>query len=1199
MKWTDEQLQVINLRKRNLLVSAAAGSGKTAVLIERILGLIMDPVHPVDVDRLLIVTFTNAAAEEMRSRLRDALSKRLSEDPNNRRLRVQLQLVPKAQVSTIDSFCLYILRNYPEETELDPSFRIMDQGEEKLLQSDVMEMLLEEQYDLGTEEFLEFVESYSSGKNDEAVSELVLQLFRFMRSCPWPEQWLDDCLERLRVNTLEALVESDWFSWYLEETKLRLQSLIDQYRLLLDRCNVPTVPETFAHAYQNDIGRLQEALDFRTYEEAKRKICGIALERQPVTKKKDGYDPTLQEKIKNRRAVLKKRLENVQGSFTKSAEEILSELSKSAKTAEELVRLVRRFNELYDAEKRKKGIADFADIEHMALSVLYENGTRTAAAKELSRRFSEIMIDEYQDSNRVQETLLLAVSRIPDGENNMFMVGDMKQSIYRFRMADPGLFTEKYEHFTREESASQLLELSMNFRSRREVTRSVNWFFFQLMQRAVGGIGYDRHSALYHGAEYPAAGEKNAYRTELLIADTAEVPEEYSRQEAEALLVAKKIRELIDSGFQVTGKDAEGNAVLRPVLYRDMVILLRSAASWDSVFQQVLEAQGIPVYVESRSGYFDAPEVHLVMSLLSVIDNPINDIPLAAVLHSPLFGFTAEELARIRADVDPQVIGNGLYGALLQYRGEAAISSKIDAFLRRIAGFRKLSASLPLPMLLRAIYEDTGILSYVRALPGGERRAANLQALLTKAGNYENTSYHGIFHFIRYVEKLRKYQADEGEQNTVSENDDVVRIMTIHKSKGLEFPVVFLSGLAKQFNQEDSKKKIVLHRDYGIGADLADPKARLRKKTFIRSVFVEKNRLESLGEELRVLYVGMTRAREKLFLTAAAEDTEKLLTKYEPELESLPQRLMIGELTEAKSYLSWLLCAIRGGMPGANGQEGAGPAVLRICPAEYFVPQAAEAEKKALLTYEALLQTVSDTVPAPEADRAFDERFGFCYDDVLSRIPATVSVSALKARAYEEEVYEPAALVQDIPDQEGSAKGAEKASGIRGAERGTLYHRVMEELDPSLDVKEQLDRWLLDGRLQAEEYQVLEPGKLEAFFSSPLGMRFVRAYQQNRGFRERQFIIGIPVSEAYPELSGRPEGAEMMMLQGIIDLYFEEDDGLVIVDYKTDRVKEPETLLSRYRIQLQLYAEALERAIGKPVKEKWIWSFALGKEIPV
>ncbi len=1187
MEWTAEQKKVIDARNRNLLVSAAAGSGKTAVLVERILSLVSDPVKPIDIDRLLIVTFTNAAAREMRTRLHEALLSRAGKTPENRHLLRQLQLVDHAQVSTIDSFCLYILRNYPEAVDMDPSFRIMDQGEEKLLQSDVMEKLLEEEYENSSEEFLRFLEGFSSGKSDAELQELVLSLYRFSESHPWPDEWLESCLEKSRIETGDALSESDWCSWYLEQAKLRLQGFSDRYRRILRSAENPLVPPSFSAVYRADIEALLSAQEFTTYKEAQKKIRAFSFQRHPNASKKPEYSADLQERIKSKRANLKKRVSDFQESFLLSEESILSEIGKSAESIREIIRLVRRFSELYTEEKKKKGIADFSDVEHRALSVLYDEGKiRTEAARELSSRFAEIMIDEYQDSNRVQEAILTAVSKVPEGQNNIFMVGDMKQSIYRFRMADPSLFTEKYLTYTREESDCQLLGLSRNFRSRREVTRSVNFFFFQLMAKSVGGIEYDLHSALYHGAEFPKGPD--VYRTEMLLTEKAGAPEEYSKQETEAAMIAQEIRKLVDSGFPVTGRDDLGNTVLRPAEFRDIVILLRSAAGWDQAFLQVLESQGIPVYVESRSGYFDTPEVRLVLDLLTVIDNPINDIPLAAVLHSQIFGFSAEELSEIRVGYSLKEQGNGLYGALRSYDGDPELTEKIRDFLGKIDTWRRAGFEQPLSMLLRRIYRETGLLSYMNALPSGERRAANLRALLTKAANFEKTSYHGIFHFIRYVEKLRKYQADEGEQNTAGEDENVVRIMTIHKSKGLEFPIVFLAGCGKPFNKEDQKKRIVLHQDYGIAADLVDPERRIRKKTFMRRAFAEKNLVESLGEELRVLYVGMTRAREKLYLTGLVDDISAVEKEYADDWESLPGKLTYGDLIEGKGFLSWLLLSY----------HRSGPISLKTVPGTEIRAADAVTEARKTLDFQALLRMSEQADPDGLMQKEFDKRFGFRYDDILSRVYASISVSALKAAHYTaDREREDAVLISDIPEErEDEMSGKAR---ITGAERGTLVHRVMEMLDPEESVSEQLSRWLSEGILSPVEYAAVSAPAIEKFLGSPIGQRFIRAYREKQAFRERRFIIGIPVGEVYPEFSDRPEGAENLMLQGIVDLYFEEDGALVIVDYKTDSVKDPAVLRERYSIQLELYARALQQSTKKPVKEKWIYSFALGKEIPV
>ncbi len=1219
MEWTTEQQQVIDLRKRDILVSAAAGSGKTAVLVERILNMVTDPDDPVDVDRLLIVTFTKAAAAEMRGRLYDELVKRAEAMPENLHLRRQLQLVQKAQVCTIDSFCSMVVRSYGHEVDIDPTFRIGDTGEIALIENDVLNALLEEEYLNGSPEFLDFAEEFAAGKNDSKLAEVILKLYQFSESSTWPAQWRQDCLKSFEITSAEDIGKTQWGKWYLEQVKNRVESILTEYERVLDMCRFPGGPDYCYEAFSTDMERLRHLQAFieengEDYDRVREKILATDFLDKPRRKSK-GYDVELHDRIAERRKAIVDQFKKLKNQFEESGESVVAVMRKAAPAAREIVRLADRFAELFDAAKKKKGIASFSDVEHMALEILYRDGQRTAAARQLASRFTEVMIDEYQDSNDVQETLLKAVSREADGNPNIFMVGDMKQSIYRFRMARPELFMDKYEHYTTAESDHQKVELHANFRSRKGVIDSVNYIFSQIMQPFAGGIEYNDDAALVYKADYKETEKKTAERAEIMLLELPgadETDEGFTRPEWEARMIAQEIRKITDPADPMYVQSKEG---YRPVRYSDIVVLLRASNGWDAPFQEVFEEAGIPAYTESKGGYFSAWEVQLMLNFLSCVDNPVNDIPLVSVMKSPLFGFTSEELALIRAGYLPDESGNGYFGAMKDHiQKEGPCAEKASAFLSALENYRRLSMHLSLSMLLRRIYSDFGVIARVSAMPGGARRKANLQALLQKAEDFEKTSYHGIYHFIRYIDKLKKYSMDEGEQSIVDENDNTVRIMTIHKSKGLEFPVVFVAGCSKTINEMDLRQPILLHQEYGIALDAVDHTRRTRAKTLVKQTFAERIKTENLGEELRVLYVALTRAREKLYITGVVKSIEKMEESYAEYWTELPGKLSYTDVIGASSHMSWIL----------KSYHEDGPIDMRYVYVSDLVGDTVAAVEDQHRLTRKTLQEVLTLEEDPDRNRKLQEKlnFNYCYND-LYKMYATMSVSRLKVdRIHALEESEQLADGYQLRDEEeaetkpsnGSENDPEKKKIPRpafmkesqeqefsGAERGTLYHLVMEKTDPHIETIEEIraaiDEMVNNGLISEPQKDTIIPRKIRGFKVSSLGRRFAACFDAGKGYRERQFIIGIPAYEVLKELDLPRDPEELLMVQGIIDMYFEEEDGLVIVDYKTDAVKTAEELVKRYKLQLDLYARALEQITGKKVKEKWIYSFALGQEI--
>lgn len=1250
--WTADQKKVIELRDRNILVSAAAGSGKTAVLVERIIGMITDPQRPIDVDRLLVVTFTNAAAAEMRERIGQAIDSLLLAKPQDSHLQRQSTLVRHSQITTIDSFCLNVIRNHFDSLEIDPSFRIGDEGELLLVQTDVMKELLEDCYTEARPEFMEFVEAYGSGKTDSGLEEYIMQVYRFSQSCPRPEVWLEECVnggqtdstkevageEEIPGNTgeeagareadgdqsasLSAYEDASWMRYLKHDIHMQALELARISDQALALCQEEDGPYMYLPMFQDDRRMIDALARAESYEELNQALLSISHARLSA-KKSPEVDPAKRQEASALRDQIKKALKKMRDSYgVEDWREAGEDIRKSLIPVKTLAWLAGEFADRYARAKRDKNIVDFNDLEHFALQVLVEWGEDgrprpTQAAKILRSGYEEILIDEYQDSNLVQETLLSSISREPEGRPNIFMVGDVKQSIYKFRLARPELFMEKYDTYTKEDSLYQKVELHQNFRSRDEVLKSVNQVFYRIMGRQLGNVAYNEDAALYTGASFEETPSPVSYATKLLYMNTGsqalgQLDEEladYTAKELEAKMAAAKIRQLTDpqNGQWIWDKK---NKCYRICQYRDIVILFRSMSGWADVFVNILMNEGIPAFAQTQTGYFSAMEVQLILSMLRLIDNPIQDIALAAVFKSPIVGLTDQQLAKLMARYKrwtKKGEDRGMYGAFQYYRQlgdegrrvDREIYEKLTAFASLLEHFRELSLYLPLHELIGRVYEETGYYNYVSAMPGGSTRKANLDMLVEKAAAYEGTSYQGLFHFIRYIDKLRKYDTDFGEAVTVGENDNTVRIMSIHKSKGLEFPVVILAGMGKRFNNQDVTNRILIDPELGIGADYVDTDRRTRAVTLLKKVMKRRILLENLGEELRVLYVAMTRAKELLIMTGTERSLESKLEKYAGRNEGrelLPFTLLSG----ATSYLDWLLMSLPGAGTAIEAEE---------VPVMELVGQEVAEQAAAGLGKEQLLHLDPEKIYDETWRKALEERFGYRYPhQAATRLHAKVSVSELK-KAGQEIDEEETAFLPTVPrflsDDEEKLKEA-VGNAVWGASKGTAYHRALEllpfgRIETRKDLERELERLVEEHKISPETRKLIQTGRLWDFFETPVARRLSLADREGRLHKEKQFVIGIPALELYPEESLEEDGEELVLVQGIIDAYVEEEDGICLVDYKTDRIRpgEEEMLAARYRVQLDCYQRALEQVTGKPVKERILYSMALQKAIPV
>ncbi len=1234
--YTEDQQKVINARKCNLLVSAAAGSGKTAVLVERIIQMVTDEKDQIDIDHILVVTFTNAAASQMRSKIADAVSQCLTKDPENAHLQRQAALVLHAQITTIDKFCVSVIRNHFQEIDLDPSFRIAEEGELKLIKQDTMNRVLEEFYMENDPLFGDMCETLSPGNSDIGVEDAVERLYITSESYPWPEEWLK---EHENDYTLSNINELGNKTWWQQGKKYILGMLHQALRLCRAEEELSSSaggPAQYTETIQDECAKIKEVYERikaeNDYDIIRNTVAEITF--SPLPRKKDpDVDPEVKEQVKALRGMTKEIIADIQKKYLScSSEMMMVQMSACDSVLKELIKVTLRFIEEFTASKRNRNIIDFNDIGHMALSILArpdnERGyVPTAAAGEYHDYFREIMIDEYQDSNLVQEYILASISGQETEECSRFMVGDVKQSIYRFRLARPELFLEKYDTYREDDKDNRRICLQQNFRSRRQVVDAVNFIFRKIMRKELGGIDYDENAELKPGAAYKEQDSAD-YKTEMLLFDTAE-PEsdedsgqnenaadtddtaDMTKTEFEAAGVAERIHGLMTS-LRVTGDDG----VLRPLRYSDIVILMRSPSSREDTYRRILENEGIPVSVASSSGYFGTYEIRTLLHTLRIINNPQQDIPLYGVLHSCIGGFSDEELAGIRGwdyeeNKRPGTASAGFCNSCAEYIAhgqEGEVKDRLAAFMARLDKWRAESEYMPIHQLLQCVMQDTGYRECVSAMMNGGRRLANVDMLLRKAEDFEKTSYYGLYHFIRYMEQLEKYEVDYGEASNPENGADSVQIMSIHKSKGLEFPVCFVCGLGTGFNQQDANAGLVTDADMGIGMQYMDMDGRVRMTTLRRGLISEKMRRETLGEELRILYVALTRAKEKLIMTSCM-DSAKMDKKLSGNvLEDENGIIETESLRNASSMSEWIMMS---GVQGIIRMKRFRHSELGLQRQERMVDR--------LVLYRGIRDgTLAKQCSQEEKDRVkkavercYDVRYA--YDD-LKGLYTKTTVSELKIQAMHEtdeaayDAFEEKTVVPYIPkfvsrDQAGkTGEGYNKTAG--GAERGTAYHRVMELMDFRMlpedagiavtedFVKNEVARMLSSGRLDERSASLIDGNRVAVFMASRTARRMADADRNGRLYREQPFSAGIPASRLDKKF---PEN-EMVMIQGIIDAFWQEDSGFILLDYKTDAVKDAAELVNRYKTQLDLYSDALGQ-MHRGVTERWLYAFRLDEEI--
>lgn len=1234
-QWTDDQWKAIVASGKDILVAAAAGSGKTAVLVERMIHKIVE--EHVDVDRLLVVTFTNASAAEMRHRIGEALEKQLEKKPASLHLRRQLSLLNRASISTIHSFCLEVVRKYYYLIDIDPSFRIADTTEIQLMQEEVLEGVFEEEYGKQDNDlFFELVDRYTNDRSDGALQNLVLDLHEFSRANPNPDKWLDEIVTFYQSTSTFSIDELPFISTLKREMKLQFlgaESLLEKaMKITLE----PGGPAPRAENIEQDLSqlhRLQAALD-TSWGDLYEAMQEIDFSRAK-TCRGDEYDKELIERWTKVRNDAKALVQGIKDElFSRRPESFLKDLEELAPVMGTLINLVKRYGVEFSLMKQDKGLVDFSDLEHLCLNVLttFNEGKleRSEAALRYQSTFKEVMVDEYQDTNMVQEAILKLVTKDSEESGNMFMVGDVKQSIYRFRLAEPFLFLSKYKRFDTEGRESGLrIDLNKNFRSRPEVLDATNFIFKQIMGETVGEIDYDDDAELKFGATYyPEASNRESEmllidRSGSVAGDEEELSEsaditagfdkvELETAQVEAKMIAQKIKHLIQSGYEIYDKDRKA---MRPVTYRDFVILMRSMP-WAPQFMEEFKQEGLPLYANLSTGYFEATEVAILLSLLKIIDNPYQDVPLASVLRSPIVGLDSNDLATIRIH---QKRGS-YYEALIAFMEKAPdsleeqeLAKRVRLFYQMLQSWRTAAREGALSELIWQIYQDTHFFDFVGGMPGGKQRQANLRALYDRARQYESTSFRGLFRFLRFIERMQERGEDLGAARALGEQEDVVRLMTIHSSKGLEFPIVFVAGLSRQFNMMDLNNSYLLDKELGFGSKYVNAKLRITYPTILQLALKRKAKAQLIAEEMRVLYVALTRAKEKLYLVGTVKDFEKSQMLWSEHVSHedwlLPDYVRAG----AKSYMDWVgpslvrhkdAEALRGDSPAGSNQEDISnhPTSWKISVTNVEqLLQGIETEKEAEnLLLDKVKHGEHVDIESPYKARVVEQlTWSYPYKEA-SIHRSKQSVSEIKRMREQQDPYADNTLVQTERRYFLDRPAFLQKKELSPSEIGTAMHAVMQNLDLSavtIDrdyVQAQVMLMVQKELITAEQANVINFDAIVSFFTTPVGKRMQQAEHVHR---EVPFSFALQENEFFEQMDLKEE---TILVQGVIDCLLEDEEGLVLIDYKTDTItgrfangfEEAEPVLrNRYKDQVALYAKAVEEIWKKDLKEKYLYFF--------
>ncbi|MEI2354801.1 helicase-exonuclease AddAB subunit AddA [Mesobacillus zeae] len=1231
LTWTPDQWKAIMAKGQDILVAAAAGSGKTAVLVERIIRKITEGSEPLNVDELLVVTFTNASAAEMRHRIGEALEKSINADPSSAHLRKQLSLLNRASISTLHSFCLEVIRKYYYLIDVDPGFRIADQTEGQLLRDEVIDELFEEEYGRPENQpFFRLVDTFTNDRSDEALKDIILDLYDFARSNPLPDTYLDSIVSMYDVRKDTAVGEFPFVKALLFDLRLQLEGAKNLLEQGLEITRLPAGPAPRAENFTQDIHVVETLLNAlnHSWSDLYEAMQVADFQRvKPASPKT--YDKALIDKAQKLRDRAKKIVLDTKAElFSRRPESFLKDMEDMKPVIETLISLVKVFGQRFNSMKQEKGLVDFSDLEHYTLDILAvgrdEEGKLfpSEAARHYRSQFREVLVDEYQDTNMVQEALLQLVTA--DGENtgNLFMVGDVKQSIYRFRLAEPNLFLGKYNRFTDDGELTGLkIDLAKNFRSRNEVLEGTNYLFKQIMGVNVGEIHYDDQAELKKGAPYP---EDDPYPVELLLIDseTGGQPEDREETETgsdvfdsadleqsqlEARLMAKEIKAMVEERRGVFNSKI---GTSRPVNYRDIVILLRSM-TWAPQIMEEFKQQGIPIYANLSTGYFEATEISVMLALLKVIDNPLQDIPLASVLRSPIVGLDEEDLALIRLAERKGAYYEALEAFCLKMpaQGEEELHERTNRFLERLKQWRTKARQGAVSDLIWQLLRETGFYDFSGGLPGGKQRQANLRALYDRARQYESTTFRGLFRFLRFIERMRERGDDLGTAGAIGEQEDVVRIMTIHSSKGLEFPVVFVAGLARNFNTMDLKKFYMLDKEFGFASKYVNPDKRISYPSLPQIAFKRKKKLEMLAEEMRVLYVALTRAKEKLYLLASVKDAEKAAAKWADSTGTSDWLLDEYMRASAGSYLDWIGPAIvrhrdaNGFAEGArmDGEVAGHPSRWKIaCYAKEEIAQFTEEAQNVIDTeLERVAAGEKVNVHSHLAEKVA-EQLGWSYghkDAAGHR--SKQSVSELKRNQETRDAESGTEILRKFAKPVLNRPRFMQEKKLTPAEKGTAMHMVMQHVDLSrpvtaVSLHEQMEAMVGKEILLPEQRDAIETEWIVHFFNTAIGKRLLGAEKVKR---EVPFYLSLPSSEVYPGWMGSEEA---VFVQGVIDCVFEDEQGTVLLDFKTDGIHDRfkggfeqarPVLQERYRIQIALYARAIEQITRRKVEEKYLYFF--------
>ena len=1188
-KWTNEQLSAITQKGNNILVAAAAGSGKTTVLVERIIRKIIN--DNVDIDKILVVTFTNAAASEMRERILTALYKQIDEDPLNKRLRKQIVLLNKASICTIDAFCLDIIRNNFFEIGASSNFRIADNTELELLKQEAIEETFEELYLENDDEFNKLIELYAGYKDDENLKNIILKIHNYIQSAPFPEDWLEEQIEKFNMSNIEDFSQTEWGKIILKNFRDEVLNSIQILESSKHQLDMITELSKFSLVVADDINQLKFLeQNWDNWERAHEIANNLKFKTWPTDKK---VVSNLKEETKKARDNVKKRISKaVSQTFIYNTEEAVEDINAMYPILKKIKDVTLKFMEKFSEKKSNKNIMDFSDIEHYALKILLkkdENGIyqKTEVAKKYEEKFNEIAIDEYQDSNLVQEYILTSISN----EKNIFMVGDVKQSIYRFRQAKPELFLDKYQKYGLEPNEyGQKIKLFKNFRSRENILDTTNLIFSDIMSADFGEIEYDESEYLNLGATYeePTENVEFAGKTELDIIDLKkeenedgeEIEEDNSSEllektEIEAKFVANRIQKLIKSKYQVYDRKTG----YRDITYKDIVILLRATSNTANVFEKELLNLNIPVFSDQAENYLESIEIRTITSLLKIIDNPYRDIPLVTVMRSIIGDFTDNELIEIRLTQNEGYFYDSLKEAKASPKIDGKLKEKVINFLDKLNKWREEERYLPLNEFIQKIYEETDYYNYVRLMPNGQVRKANLKMLLDRAKDYEKISFKGLFNFIRYLEKVKSSNSDLSSAKVIGENENVVRIMSIHKSKGLEFPVAIISRTDKKFNQKDLNESILLHQDIGFGMQYINYDRKIEYTTATKEAIKIKTKEESIAEEMRILYVALTRAKEKLIITGVENDFTKsieqkkeLLEIYEKENDKINHLV----LKKYLSYIEWIELVY------LNHQDIENQITLNKI-----------AKKDVLKAEENQEEQEKRNIELPEKIdyEKINEILNWQYKyKEMTNIQSKMSVTKIKELKNNE--------TQKQQHIEIKPKFMLDKTKVSSAERGTIIHLILQKLDFTKEYsKEELAQFVNNLCTKNIITQIQKDSiDIEKIYQI-INTQFIKNLKNAKEIKkETPFYTYINTKEIY-----NTQNSENILVQGIIDLYYiNQQNEVILVDYKTDYVEgSGEELIDKYKVQLEIYKKALEESLKEKVKHVYIYSIYLNKEIEI